>query len=44
MANNKEQAGNSSIATLDEVRQEIEFIPVSHVDEVWDTILPDVFE
>jgi len=28
----------------DEVRKEIEFIPVSHVDEVWDTILPDVFE
>lgn len=28
----------------DEVRNEIEFIPVSHVDEVWDTILPDVFE
>lgn len=26
----------------DEVREEIEFIPVSHVDEVWDTIFPDV--
>jgi ATP-dependent Lon protease len=28
----------------DEVREAIEFIPVSHVDQVWDTILPDVFE
>jgi len=28
----------------DEVREEIEFIPVSHVDEVWDAILPDVIE
>ncbi len=28
----------------DEVRDAIEFIPVSHVDQVWDTILPDVFE
>jgi ATP-dependent Lon protease len=27
-----------------EVREEIEFIPVSHVDEVWDTILPDVID
>ncbi len=26
----------------DEVRDDIEFIPVSHVDEVWDTILPGV--
>ncbi len=28
----------------DEVRKEIEFIPVKHVDEVWDTILPDAVE
>ena len=27
----------------DEVRQDVEFIPVSHVDTVWDTILPDAF-
>ncbi|MCB1183038.1 endopeptidase La [bacterium] len=26
----------------DEVRQEIAFVPVSHVDEVWEAILPDV--
>jgi len=28
----------------EEVREAVEFIPVSHVDEVWDTIFPDVFE
>jgi len=27
----------------DEVRAEIDFVPVSHVDEVWDAILPDAF-
>jgi len=28
----------------DEVRTDIEFIPVSHVEEVWDTILPGVID
>ena len=26
----------------DEVREEIEFVPVAHVDDVWNTIFPDV--
>jgi len=28
----------------DEVREAVEFIPASHVDEVWDTVLPDVLD
>jgi len=26
----------------DEVREDIEFVPVSHVDEVWETIFPEI--
>ena len=29
-------------AIPDEVREEIEFVSVAHVDEVWDTIFPDI--
>jgi ATP-dependent Lon protease len=28
----------------EEVREEIEFVPVVHVDEVWDTIFPDILD
>ncbi len=31
-------------AIPEEVREAIEFVPVAHVDEVWDTIFPDILD
>jgi ATP-dependent Lon protease len=30
-------------AIPDEVREVVEFVPVSHVDQVWETVFPEAF-
>ncbi len=39
------KANESDLDSIpDEVREAIEFVPVAHVDEVWDTIFPDILD